>query len=176
MPFMTGARDGDLLRGQHLARWKGLSRPTSTRISSSRSRSGSSSGPSSTTAGRRRRTTRTSTPTSREQKQLPGRFGAPINNWAPTKRRWPGCSYQEVVPGEANALMLIIALLFLLVCSVNLIGILLGKFLARAPEVGVRRALGASRRWVFVQHLLECELIGVIAGVHARTRCSPWSA
>jgi putative ABC transport system permease protein len=26
----------------------------------------------------------------------------------------------------------------------------------------VRRALGASRRWVLVQHLLECELIGVL--------------
>ncbi len=69
--------------------------------------------------------------------------------------------YVEVVSDEATA-MLINSLLFLLVCSVNLIGILLGKFLARAPEVGVRRALGASRRWVFFQHLLECELIGVI--------------
>ncbi len=47
----------------------------------------------------------------------------------------------------------------------NLIGILLGKFLARAPEIGVRRALGASRRWVFVQHLIECEIIGVIGGL-----------
>lgn len=69
--------------------------------------------------------------------------------------------FEEVVPDEATA-MLINALLFLLVCSVNLIGILLGKFLARAPEIGVRRALGASRRWVFTQHLIECELIGVI--------------
>ena len=72
-------------------------------------------------------------------------------------------AFREVVPDEARAL-LIIALLFLLICSVNLIGILLGKFLARAPEVGVRRALGASRRWVFVQHLIECELIGVLGG------------
>ena len=59
----------------------------------------------------------------------------------------------------------IIALLVLLVCSVNLIGILRGKFLARAPEIGVRRALGASRRWVFVQHLIECEMIGVVGGL-----------
>jgi putative ABC transport system permease protein len=72
--------------------------------------------------------------------------------------------YSEVAPEEARA-MLIIALLFLLICSVNLIGILLGKFLARAPEIGVRRALGASRRWVFLQHLLECEIIGVLGCV-----------
>jgi putative ABC transport system permease protein len=58
----------------------------------------------------------------------------------------------------------VVSLLFLLVCSVNLIGILLGKFLARAPEVGVRRALGASRSSVFIQHLVECELLGLIGG------------
>jgi putative ABC transport system permease protein len=60
--------------------------------------------------------------------------------------------------------MLVIAILFLAVCSVNLIGILLGKFLGRAPEVGVRRALGASKRSIFMQHLVECELIGLLGG------------
>jgi putative ABC transport system permease protein len=71
---------------------------------------------------------------------------------------------QGATPEEAVG-VLIIALLFLVVCSVNLIGVLLGKFLARAPEVGVRRALGASRRWVFVQHLVECELIAALGAV-----------
>jgi putative ABC transport system permease protein len=61
--------------------------------------------------------------------------------------------------------MLIISLLFLVVSSVNLIGILLGKFLARSAEVGVRRALGASRRHVFLQHLLECEVVAVAGGL-----------
>lgn len=70
---------------------------------------------------------------------------------------------QQVVP-ESARLLLIIALLFLVVCSVNLIGILLGKFLARAPEVGVRRALGASKLSVFTQHLVECEVIGLLGG------------
>jgi putative ABC transport system permease protein len=94
----------------------------------------------------------------REQK-AGGRQARPENVKLRDVNAW--LDYAEVVPDEANA-MLINALLFLLVCSVNLIGILLGKFLARAPEIGVRRALGASRRWVFVQHLLECELIGII--------------
>jgi putative ABC transport system permease protein len=71
---------------------------------------------------------------------------------------------EEVTPDQAKV-MLIIGALFLIVCSVNLIGILLGKFLARAPEVGVRRALGASRGSVFMQHIVECELIGAIGGV-----------
>ncbi|MDQ3281429.1 MAG: ABC transporter permease [Acidobacteriota bacterium] len=66
---------------------------------------------------------------------------------------------------ESVRTMSIVSLLFLAVCSVNLIGILLGKFLARVPEVSVRRALGASRADIFWQHVIECELIGVAGGV-----------
>jgi putative ABC transport system permease protein len=90
-----------------------------------------------------------------------GRFQRPINN-----KIWPVMEWldrEQVVPDQAK-IMLIIGILFLVVCSVNLIGILLGKFLARAPEVGVRRALGASRTSVFLQHVVECEMIGLIGG------------
>ena len=96
-----------------------------------------------------------------EQKKL-GRFQRPLNNRLLDVMEW--LEDREVVTEEATG-MLVISLLFLLVCAVNLIGILLGKFLARAPEVGVRRALGASRGSVFLQHLVECELVGVIGGV-----------
>jgi putative ABC transport system permease protein len=95
-----------------------------------------------------------------EQKKL-GRFGRPLNNHLLDVMQF--LDYEEVVPASSKT-MLIIALLFLLVSSVNLIGILLGKFLARAPEIGVRRALGASRWSVFLQHIVECELIGVLGG------------
>jgi len=97
----------------------------------------------------------------KEQKKL-GRFQRPLNN-----RLSPVMTMlkdQGAVPEQAVG-VLIISLLFLTVCSVNLIGVLLGKFLARAPEVGVRRALGASRRWVFVQHLIECEMIASLGAV-----------
>lgn len=96
-----------------------------------------------------------------EQKRL-GRFGRPLNNSLLNVMEW--LEQRQVVPEGATG-MLVISLLFLLVCAVNLIGILLGKFLARAPEVGVRRALGASRAAVFLQHIVECELVGVIGGV-----------
>lgn len=96
-----------------------------------------------------------------EQKKL-GRFGRPLNYKLRSVMEW--LQFQKVVPDEVDALTLI-SLLFLLVCSVNLIGILLGKFVARAPEIGVRRALGASRAQIFLQHIIECELIGVIGGV-----------
>src|SRR5205814_8199628 len=55
--------------------------------------------------------------------------------------------------------------LFLVICSLNLTGLLLGKFLARAPEVSVRRALGATRTDIFLQHIAECEIVGVAGGV-----------
>jgi putative ABC transport system permease protein len=71
---------------------------------------------------------------------------------------------KKFVP-ESVMTMSVVSLLFLVVCSVNLIGILLGKFLARVPEVSVRRALGASRAQIFWQHVVECELIGVAGGL-----------
>ncbi len=70
----------------------------------------------------------------------------------------------KVVPQQTKALATI-SILFLAVASVNLIGLFLGKFLARAPIAGIRRALGASRRTIFVQHLLEAELIGIAGGL-----------
>ena len=96
-----------------------------------------------------------------DQKRL-GRFQRPLNNRVTSltqlMKDW------KVVPPQLNA-MTVVSILFLTVCSLNLVGLLLGKFLARAPEVSVRRALGASRWSVFLQHIIECELVGIIGGV-----------
>ena len=95
-----------------------------------------------------------------EQKKA-GRFPRPLNN-----RVQPLMTYlkeTKVVPDEVNA-MAVVSLLFLAVCALNLMGLLLAKFLARAPEIGVRRALGARRLDIFVQHIVECELVAVIGG------------
>lgn len=70
----------------------------------------------------------------------------------------------QAVPPAVHSLS-IVSVLFLVVCSLNLVGLLLGKFLARIPEVSVRRALGASRLQVFWQHVVECELVGLAGGV-----------
>ena len=95
-----------------------------------------------------------------EQKKL-GRHGRPVNNVLLSVTDY--METEQVVQDEAK-MLLIISILFLIVCSVNLIGILLGKFLGRAPEVGVRRALGASRLSVFLQHIVECEVVGLLGG------------
>ncbi len=96
----------------------------------------------------------------REQKKL-GRFPHPINNRLSTvvelMEEW------EIVPRQAKALAAISAL-FLVIAALNLIGLFLGKFLARSSVVGVRRALGASRGAIFAQHLVECELVALLGG------------
>ncbi|MEO8430992.1 MAG: ABC transporter permease [Acidobacteriota bacterium] len=95
-----------------------------------------------------------------EQKKT-GRFARPLNNRLSTVSEW--MNDQNVVPKQATA-MLVVALLFLAVCAVNLVGLLLGKFLARGGEVGVRRALGATRTDIFLQHIVECELVALVGG------------
>jgi len=96
-----------------------------------------------------------------EQKKA-GRFQRPLNNRVTPVMGW--MREQRVVPNEVTTMM-IVSLLFLAVCALNLMGLLLGKFLARAPEVGVRRALGARKLDIFLQYLVECELVGLIGGV-----------
>ena len=44
-------------------------------------------------------------------------------------------------------------------------GLLLAKCLRRSPEIGVRRALGASKREIFAQFLVEAGTIGLAGGV-----------
>ena len=95
-----------------------------------------------------------------EQKKA-GRFPRPLNNRVTPLMGW--LREQNVVPREATAMM-VVALLFLAVSALNLMGLLLGKFLARSAEVGVRRALGARRLDIFLQHLVECELVGLVGG------------
>ncbi|WUR12822.1 ABC transporter permease [[Empedobacter] haloabium] len=73
-------------------------------------------------------------------------------------------AYQKVV-GNDNKLSAWLAFGFLLLCLVNTIGLLLAKFSVRAPEVGVRRALGASRREIFHQFLTETAVVGLAGGV-----------
>ena len=54
---------------------------------------------------------------------------------------------------------------FLALCLVNTVGLLLAKFSSRASEVGVRRALGASRTQVFQQFLMEAVVVGLAGGM-----------
>ena len=69
------------------------------------------------------------------------------------------------VVGKDSKLSAWLAFAFLLLCLVNAIGLLLAKFSVRAAEVGIRRALGASRREIFRQFLIETAVVGLAGGV-----------
>ena len=97
----------------------------------------------------------------RDQKKI-GRFQRPLHTEVTSLPEL--IVVFQAVP-QAVKSMSIVSVLFLIVCSLNLVGLLLGKFLARVPEVSVRRALGASRLQVFWQHVVECELVGVAGGL-----------
>lgn len=71
----------------------------------------------------------------------------------------------EKVVGKDNKLSVWLAFGFLALCLVNTIGLLLAKFSVRASEVGIRRALGASKREIFRQFLTESAVIGLAGGL-----------
>jgi len=98
---------------------------------------------------------------SQEQKSL-GRFQRPPNVRLRNLVQW--LDYEQVVPGDVQ-LQTWLALGFLLVCLVNTVGLMLAKFLRRSAELGVRRALGASRRALFMQLLVESGVIGLAGGL-----------
>lgn len=70
---------------------------------------------------------------------------------------------QSVVPEDVR-LQVWLAFGFLGVCLLNTVGLLLAKCLRRSPEIGVRRALGASRPRIFLQFLVEAGVIGLAGG------------
>ncbi len=96
-----------------------------------------------------------------EQKQL-GRFPRPLNNRVTPLMEW--MEVRAVVP-PATVGLVVISLLFLIVCCFNLTSLLLAKFLSKSGVLGIHRALGAPRSAVFLQRLLECELVGVAGGI-----------
>jgi putative ABC transport system permease protein len=97
-----------------------------------------------------------------EDQRRSGAYGRPPNVRLRNVTEW--LEFKEVVPRDAR-LQTWIALGFLLVCLVNTVGLLLTKFLRRSAEIGVRRALGASKRSIFVQLLIEAGMIGLVGGV-----------
>jgi putative ABC transport system permease protein len=91
-----------------------------------------------------------------------GRFPRPLNNQVTSMH---DMMVELGVVRPALTAMAAMSILFLVICALNLTGLLLGKFLARAPEVSVRRALGATRADIFMQHIAECEIVGVAGGI-----------
>jgi len=97
----------------------------------------------------------------RQQKEQ-GRFQRPLKFALSHPSEW--LVLNEVLRDD-NRVLGWLSLAFLLVCVVNAVALLLAKFLRKAPEAGVRRALGASRNAIFTQHLIESACIGIAGGL-----------
>lgn len=96
-----------------------------------------------------------------EQKKL-GRFQRPLNNRLNDVNQW--LAYNHVVGKDSKTLMGV-SFMFLAVCLLNTVGLILAKFLRRSGEIGLRRAVGASKAALFRQYLVETGVIGVSGGL-----------
>ena len=97
-----------------------------------------------------------------EQQRGAGRFERPTRVWMWDVMGW--LTKREVVPKDIG-LQLWLAFGFLVVCLVNTVGLLLAKCLRRSGEIGVRRALGASRSAIFAQFVVEAGSLGLAGGL-----------
>jgi putative ABC transport system permease protein len=97
-----------------------------------------------------------------DQQRSAGRFERPTNVRLRNVMEW--LDFKRVVPSDVR-MQVWLAFGFLLVCLLNTVGLLLAKFMRRASEIGVRRALGASRRAIFAQCLVEAGTVGLAGGL-----------
>ncbi len=98
-----------------------------------------------------------------QQEALAG-FGKPPRSELVGVSDW--LKHKQVVPDSVH-LNVWLAGSFLLLCMVNVAGLLSARFLRSSGEVGIRRALGAPRRSVFQQHVLESGLVCALGGMLA---------
>jgi putative ABC transport system permease protein len=96
-----------------------------------------------------------------EQKRL-GRFERPMNNSIFNVTEW--MQYHEIIANDTKVLVAL-SFMFLLVCQLSSIALLLTKFVGRKGEISLRRALGASRRIIFSQQIVEVAVIGFTGGL-----------
>ncbi len=66
---------------------------------------------------------------------------------------------------DATAAMFVVVLMVLLIACANVASLVLARFAARARELGIRSALGASRRRLVVQVLAETIVVAMLATV-----------
>jgi putative ABC transport system permease protein len=97
-----------------------------------------------------------------DQQRAAGRLERPTEVRLRNLPEW--LDHHNAIPSDVR-LQMWMAFGFLFVCLLNTSGLLLAKFLRRASETGVRRALGATRREIFSQHLVEAGTVGFAGGV-----------
>lgn len=72
--------------------------------------------------------------------------------------------YKRVIPVTVR-MQTWIAFGVLLICIVNTMGLMVAKFRQKSGEIGLRRALGATRTHVLTQCLIEASVVGLAGGL-----------
>jgi putative ABC transport system permease protein len=94
--------------------------------------------------------------------QRSGRFRWPPNTQIRDVMQW--LQYRHIVPNELGLLVLA-SFGFLFVCLMNAMGLMLARIIGRTQDISVRRALGASRKAIIGQCLVETTVIGVLGAI-----------
>lgn len=97
-----------------------------------------------------------------DEQRAAGRFQWPANVALRDEEEW--LSYEHVVPPETR-ISFVVALGLFMVCAINTVGLLLARFVRRAEDIGVRRALGGSRSAILFQYLTEAAVVGLAGGL-----------
>ncbi|WP_185234070.1 ABC transporter permease [Teredinibacter franksiae] len=82
--------------------------------------------------------------------------------------------WMKIVAGFQGLAEVALTGLILLICTTNSIALLMAKFLRTTADAAVRRALGASKSSVFIQHLFEALLIALGGGLFALILAYYW--